>query len=355
MESVAELDTFCNPGQSKAGVIWRAFQILFFGFGVGLLVLLGIQPELGLNLFWNLWIPLAPALLLLIPGFWRNVCPLASGSLLLRRLGLSLGLRVGRRTMVLLRTLGVLALLIIVPLRHPLFDMDASLTLLLFAILIFAALSLGMVFEWKAGWCAGACPIHPVERLYGKRSLFRFSNMQCNRCEGCVPRCPDSIPNDRPFRGKQSSIFQLLDGAFFPGFFPGFIWGWFQVPNFHGIVEWGQVLSAYSFPLLGGLATLSLFLLLLFMAGKRRASALRLLFAGLAIGCYYWFRLPALFGIGTFPGDGMLVDLRGSLPPWFATMAHLGVSVLILLWFLRGIGMKSSSWLGRPRISSSLR
>ncbi len=355
MESVKEFDAFCSANPSKAGVIWRAFQVLFFGLGLALLFLLGVNAELGLNLFWNLWIPLAPALLLLIPGFWRNVCPLASGSLIMRRLGVSLSLRAGRRTMVFLRSIGVLGLLVIVPLRHPFFDQDASLTLLLFAFLIFAALTLGMVYEWKAGWCAGACPIHPVERLYGRRTLFQFSNMQCSSCEGCVPRCPDSIPNDRPFRGKGSFFFQRLDGAFFPGVFPGFIWGWFQVPNLHGRVEWGDVVSAYSFPLLGGVGTLGLFLLLLAMAPKRGAWVLRLFFAGLAIGCYYWFRLPALFGIGPYPGDGMLIDLRGILPSWFEAMTHIGVSVLILLWFLRGIGMKSSSWLQRPRISSSLR
>jgi hypothetical protein len=355
MESVSDFGLLVVPGPSRASMIWRAFQILFFCLGVALLVLLGTQAELGLNLFWNLWIPLAPALLLLIPGFWRNVCPLASGSVLLRRLGLNLGLRVGRRTMVAFRAIGVLTLLIIVPLRHPLFDQDASLTLLLFALLIFFALTLGMVFEWKAGWCAGVCPIHPVERLYGTRTLFRFSNMQCKQCEGCVPRCPDSIPNDRPFRGKKSSFFQHLDAVFFPGFFPGFIWGWFHVPNLHGLVEWEDLLSAYYFPLLGGLVTLVFFLLLVSLAHPKKRGILRLLFAGLAIGCYYWYRIPALFGMGPFPGDGMLIDLRESLPTWFETTSHIGVFILILLWFVRGIRMKSPSWLHRPRISSSLR
>ncbi len=347
-----------DPGRRRkrksptpSGGIWRAFQVLFFGLGLGLLVVLAVHESLGLKLFWNLWIPLAPALLLLVPGFWRNVCPLASASLLLRRLHLSLGIKMGRRGMVLLRTMGILALVVIVPLRHPLFDQDASLTLLLFAFLIFAALSLGMVFEWKAGWCAGACPVHPVERLYGRRSLFRFENMQCDRCEGCVPRCPDSIPGDRPFRGKDSGFFRVLDGVFFPGFFPGFVWGWFHVPNLHGQVEWGDLVDAYAYPLSAGGLSLLLFVVLASLLERRKAGGLRLFFAGLAIACYYWYRLPALFGFGPFPGDGMLLDLRGSLPEWFEPLSHGFVALLVMGWFLRGLGAKPTSWLQRPEIS----
>ncbi len=355
MESAVDLDWFGKEPSQGVRKIWRALQVLFFGLGVGLLVLLGIKPKLGLNLFWNLWIPLAPALLLLIPGFWRNVCPLATGSLIPRRFSLALGLRAGRLTMGFFRGLGVLALLIIVPLRHPFFDHDASLTLLLFALLIFSALVFGMVFEWKAGWCAGACPIHPVERLYGKRSLAQFSNVQCDHCASCVPRCPDSIPNDRPFRGKRSGFFQFLDGAFFPGFFPGFIWGWFQVPNFLGHWIWGDLVSTYSYPLLGGLFTLFLFSVLLALIPQQRRPLLPLFFANIAIGCYYWFRIPALFGMGPYPGDGMLINLKASFPGWIEPLIHLGVFLLMLLWFLRGIQRKSSSWLHRPRISSTLR
>ena len=39
--------------------------------------ILWLTPDLGLQLFWGLIIPVVPALLIVAPGLWRQVCPMA--------------------------------------------------------------------------------------------------------------------------------------------------------------------------------------------------------------------------------------------------------------------------------------
>ncbi len=65
-----------------------------------------------------------------------------------------------------------------------------------------------------------------------------------------------------------------------------------------------------------------------------------------AVGAYYWYRLPALFGFGLFSGDGMLVDLSGVLPAWTPVLMRLATTGLLLAWFLRRAPRRS--WLMRP-------
>ena len=47
------------------------------------------KPEQGLPFFWGLLVPVLPLLFMLLPGLWRNVCPLASSNQAPRRLGLT--------------------------------------------------------------------------------------------------------------------------------------------------------------------------------------------------------------------------------------------------------------------------
>ena len=69
--------------------LWRWVQTSVWFLGLALLLSLWFWPRVGLHLFWNVLIPVAPALLALAPGVWRNVCPLGTTSLLPRHLGFS--------------------------------------------------------------------------------------------------------------------------------------------------------------------------------------------------------------------------------------------------------------------------
>ena len=68
MEAVNE--SFLSTGQRT---FWRLLQGVFFAIGVVILAALFLKPALGLHLLWNVLIPVAPALLVLAPGVWRNV------------------------------------------------------------------------------------------------------------------------------------------------------------------------------------------------------------------------------------------------------------------------------------------
>ena len=74
---------------SAALIFWKVLQIVFWLIGAALFLVMLINPPLGVLLFWNILIPVAPALLVIATGVWRNVCPLATTALLPERLGLS--------------------------------------------------------------------------------------------------------------------------------------------------------------------------------------------------------------------------------------------------------------------------
>jgi hypothetical protein len=70
-------------------MIWRVVQALVWLAGASILFCLLFFPALGIVLFWDILIPVAPLLLVVFTGVWRNVCPMATNALLPRHLGLS--------------------------------------------------------------------------------------------------------------------------------------------------------------------------------------------------------------------------------------------------------------------------
>ena len=59
-------------------LIWRIVQTLVWLVGVLILFYLVFYPNVGIHLFWNILIPIAPVLFVVAVGVWRNVCPMAS-------------------------------------------------------------------------------------------------------------------------------------------------------------------------------------------------------------------------------------------------------------------------------------
>ena len=51
-----------------------------------------VSPKAGLWLMWGLAVPLLPALFLIAPGLWRNVCPIAALNQTPRVFGFTRGL-----------------------------------------------------------------------------------------------------------------------------------------------------------------------------------------------------------------------------------------------------------------------
>ena len=55
-------------------LIWRIVQTAVWLVGATILTCLLFFPKLGVLLFWNILIPVAPVLFVVAVGIWRNVC-----------------------------------------------------------------------------------------------------------------------------------------------------------------------------------------------------------------------------------------------------------------------------------------
>jgi hypothetical protein len=162
-------------------LVWRIGQKIVWIAGAAFLFCLFYFPFLGLLLFWNILIPLAPALFIVAPGLWRNACPLATTVLLPRHAGLSKKRKLSVSQTGKLNLVGVIALYAIVPLRHAIFNCSGPTTALLIVSMAFVGVVAGFGYEWKSAWCSGLCPFHPVEKLYGANVSLSLPNAHCDR------------------------------------------------------------------------------------------------------------------------------------------------------------------------------
>ena len=332
-----------SPFTSKPFLVWRIIQGLFWLIGFSILFCLFFFPDLGITMFWNILIPIAPVLLVISVGFWRNICPLSSSSLLPRHLNVSKRKKITLATTGKLNLIGLIALLILIPLRHALFDKNGLATGILIISLTSIAVISGFFFEWKSAWCSGLCPVFPVEKLYGLKNKIVLPNSHCSACNSCVIPCPDSTPKINPLSLKNIKS-QKISGILMVGGFPGFIWGWFQVPDFDGITGIDQLLSIYYSPILGLMVTTSIFI---FLKKFIKEKLLISIFSASAVYCYYWFRIPELFGFGVFKNDGLLLDCANTIPEWLITGIVL-TSTLFFFWWIVFSKQTKLSWMRRP-------
>jgi len=303
-------------------------------------------PPIGVILFWNILIPLAPALLIVGTGVWRNVCPLGTTALLPDRLGFSKKIKLSSSQQSTLSLVGVVMLLLIIPLRHILFNTDGQATAVIIIALCVNALIAGFLFERKSGWCSGLCPVHPVEKLYGSDVAFSLPNAHCNQCVKCSVPCPDSTPNVRPFLSQNSGVAKATE-LLLVGGFPGYVWGWFQVPDYSSNQGWQNLSIVFGYPLLGAAVTIFFYILLNRFFQRHNKRVITSLFAAAAVSCYYWFRLPILFGFGKLDTNGMLVDLSNLLPYWSMFVLNIITTGFFFWWKI--IRKKSKiSWSIRP-------
>lgn len=332
-----------SPGGSRtvspeARRIWVALQAAMLLVGVILVNLLLFWPAVGIALMWNLLIPVAPALVTISPGLWRNICPMATFHMLPQKLGISRSIRMPAWGSAALGLISVILLFAIVPMRRIGLNVDGPSTAIMLLSAAFVAFAMGSLFEMRSGWCTSLCPIHPVERLYGTNPAITFKNARCNLCEGCSNPCPDSTPELTPTAGMPTRIQQFL-GNFLVGSFPGFVWGWFQVKDYApDQVDSHAVLTAYAWPLGACLVTYTLFRIGEYsLRHKHEArTVMHRAFAAAAISTYYWYRLPG-------PAD--------LLPDWFPLVSHL-VTTPFFFWFLV-LRSPKVSWLKRPVMAST--
>ena len=242
----------------RARALWNAAQYVLLLGGLALVWLLMARPAVGIAIMWNILIPAAPALVTILPGLWRNICPMATFSLLPRRLGLSRRAKMPEHLAAWLGLASVIALFAIVPLRHISLNTNGPATAAMLAGAAAIAALMGFLFEWRSGWCTSLCPIHPVEKLYGSAPAVTFKNARCGLCEQCTNPCPDSTPSMTPLSTGPLRL-QAGVGEFMAGSFFGFVWGWFQVPDYPGAIGGQEIAAAYLWPFGGALASFAAF------------------------------------------------------------------------------------------------
>lgn len=337
--------------QAAPLVAWRLAQGLLFVIGLGIFAGLLFFPEIGRHALWNALIPAAPALFVLAPGLWRNVCPLATAAMLPHHLKLSRKRRLSIKWQGRLELAGVLLLFLIVPARRVLLDHDTFATAILLAALGAAALAGGFMFDSKSAWCSGLCPVLPVEKLYGQRPLASPLNAHCGQCRNCVNPCPDSTAGVS-FATESQSAARRTAATLMAGGLPGFIWGWYHVPYYKsgaGLNEW---LIAYGLPWGALLASLGLLQLIRVLLGKKQDSSLLGVCAASAVSCYYWYRLPSLIGFGASPADGRLVDLTWAVPAWSLMPVQIAATVFFVWWLVLRNAAPAAVWSPRPPMAN---
>lgn len=265
---------------------WRVAQVLALLATAMLLVALLVAPRVGLSALWDVAVPVLPAVFLVQPGIWRNICPLATLSMIPNRPGARI-LDNGRSQTAGAIGIGLLALM--VPARRFLFNTNGPFLALTILGVAALAMTLGAIFDKKAGFCSGICPVLPVERLYGQQPLLAVINPRCAPCTMCTTRgCLDmahskAIPQTLG-RDRKSSAWLLTPFGIFAAAFPGFILG-------YNLTVDGDLASAGAvYATVAVMSVLSYGVVRVFVRMMRvgSAAALRVLGA-IAFGLYYWF------------------------------------------------------------------
>lgn len=325
---------------------WRLLQIIVWCIGFVIFLSLFLFPSVGIDLFWNLLIPVAPLLFVLAVGVWRNVCPMAITTLLPRQFNWSQKRKLTTRQIGNFQLTGVILLYLLVMLRHTIFNLNGPATGLLIGVMILLGFLLNFIFDWKSAWCSGLCPIFPVEKMYGYHTVASPINAHCDLCVKCVKPCPDTTANFHPTVTKKWTA-QNLSNFLIVGGLPGFIWGWFQVADRSLVPGWIEILEDLKFPLMGLLVSLTLYGLLRWILKESKHPLMNKVYAAAAVSFYYWFRIPALVGYGRFGQDGQLIDLSALLPKWIVFSIVVVISLLLFYWLVVKKQSKKS-WVTRP-------
>lgn len=206
---------------------WQTVQLAGLVATVALIGGLLFRPATALHILWDMVIPLLPAVFLVNPLLWRNVCPVATlnsyaGEASIGRRRFGAGLRATWAA-------GIVILLLLLPARHAVFNENGALLALLVTALAGTATIAGLVYDRRAGFCSALCPVLPVEKLYGQFPLLSVGSARCGDCSLCVAAgCPDLA------RGKAAaqtvpdrSRWMLTAYGAFAAMFPGVIAGYF--------------------------------------------------------------------------------------------------------------------------------
>ena len=300
--------------------VWDAIRALAMLAGAGLVITLFLAPGRGLTIFWGWFIPIVPLVFFVVPGLWRNVCPLATSNQLPRRLGITRALTAPRWLQEYGFVIAIALFLGLVPARKVLLNTNGPALALLLAGVGVAAFAGGVLLKGKSGWCSALCPLLPVQRVYGQTPFAVIRNSHCEPCIGCTTNCYDFNPrlaqladlsSEDPYRGGYRKVFA--------GAFPALVLAFYTTSPGHG---WGiaSMYGRFGLFILGGIGSFFLLDALL----KVSSATLAVVYGAAALNLYYWWNVP-----------GLARRALGDAPGWWTWPGRAAVLVLTILWVFR--------------------
>ena len=291
-------------------VVWMALRLATLAITLGLAWCL-LTTRWGLTLFWGFAIPVVPALVVIAPGLWRQICPMALTNQLpvLSGCGLARDLPGWARQWAF--TIAVALFVTIVGLRAPVLNHNGALVGAGIVGVLVLGFAGGYVFKGRSGWCGTFCPLGPIQRDYGHAPLVLVRNGYCRPCVGCQKNCYDFNPRAAVFEDLYDSD-PTYSGQrrFFMAMMPGMVLGYYlQAPG-----------GVYSFPVstgifLGGIAVSVGLYQAILSFGRLNPFRTASLFASAAVAEYYFFAAPVIFAtlhsvMGLGVADGVTIASR---------------------------------------------
>jgi NADPH-dependent 2,4-dienoyl-CoA reductase/sulfur reductase-like enzyme/ferredoxin len=276
------------PARVSVGA-WQAIRVVTLLGAIALAMALVVVPDTGLFVLWKLIIPVLPLVWLVVPGLWRNICPLSASNQTPRVLGLSKE----RTAPAWLKDYGfvIAAAMFIafVSLRKVGLDDSGPASALLLLLALTGAFAGGIALKGKSGWCSSICPLLPVQRLYGQTPYKLVANSHCTPCVGCTKSCYD-------FNPKAAWLADLHDqDTYWAGYrklfaaaFPGLVVAFFNLPEARGA---DAILALYGALGLYLAASVAAFFTLDSLL-KVSTHKVTTLFAAAGFSLFYWYAAP---------------------------------------------------------------
>ena len=282
--------------------VWRGLRIASVLAALGVCAVLVAEPETGLELWWELLVPLLPLVWFVAPGLWRNVCPLAATNQIPRVLGFTRGRTAPAWFRTYAPLVGIAIFFAAVFARPTHFEDDGAATAALIGGALVVAFAGGFVLKGKSGWCSSLCPMLPVQRMYGQTPFADVPNSHCRPCLGCTKNCFDFNPKvaylaDLHDADRQWSTTRKL----FTAAFPGLVIAFFTEQD-TAVMALAVGAAAGSFLALEALLPIS-------------TPKLAALYAATAINLFYWWAAPG--------------------PDWVAGPLRVVVLALTVTWLWR--------------------
>src|SRR5919108_2156570 len=285
------------PSRLPVGA-WQAIRVVTLLGAIGLAMALVVVPDDALDVMWKGVIPALPAMWLVVPGLWRNICPLSASNQTPRLLGLSKA----RTAPDWLKEYGfVIAaglFVLFVSLRKVGLDDSGPASALLLLGALGGGFVGGVLLKGKSGWCSSICPLLPVQRLYGQTPYKLVANSHCTPCVGCTKSCYDFNPRvaylaDLNDPDKQWGAYRKL----FAAAFPGLVLAFFNLPEAR---SGDEILALYGQLGLYLAASIAIFFGLdsLLRVSSHKITTL---FAATGFSLFYWYASapwaePAMWG-----------------------------------------------------------